>query len=299
MAQINCEQDRVERRLKFSQVHMRPASDNIESNSDRHWYSIWSSGKNITRRYMHSSTQALGVCEVDLHDLWYRLIAVAKVTPAEDAETDRIVAQVVRLRELGPLTHKDSGKEAVMSNGQHLWTDLPFLEEDLYKAWTDGLHTMTPSQRDNLAGFMSRLLGSNACGNGIAPCVLILFRAALETSKESPSTDGPVSEHLLSAVFTWLYWGSFKIWKLSILGAPLITQEARLSAMGSNWGDVGDLATAAGVEEKGFSEKRLRFWIIRLEGIAADVADKDSTLSDKCKRSAAMLSQWDDTMNRG
>ncbi|CEJ82664.1 hypothetical protein VHEMI02713 [[Torrubiella] hemipterigena] len=247
---------------------------------------------------MHSSTQALGVFEVDLHDLWYKLIAIAKVTPAKDAEADRIVAQVVRLRELGPLTHKDTGKETVMSNGQRLWSDLPFLEEDLYKAWTDGLHTMTPSQRENLAGFMTRLVGSNACGDGIASCALRLFRAALETSEESPSTDGPASEYLLSALFTWLYWGSFKIWKLSVFGAPL-TPEARLNAMDSNWGDVGDLGIAAGVEEKGFIEKRLRFWITRLEGIAAHVAEKDSTLSDMCKWSAALLSQWYDTMNRG
>lgn len=296
MSQAQSEQDQVARRLKFSQAHIRPGSDNIDASSDRHWYSIWSFGKGITLRYMKSA-HPIGVFEVDLHDLWHKLIAVAKVTPADDAESDRIVAQVMRLRELGTLVRKETGQRAVVSNGQRMWTDLPFLAQDLRTEWAESLHLMTPEKRDNFAGFTSRLLESGIGGDGIAACALILLRETLETPQTSLSIDEALFANFMSAVFTWLYWGSFKIWKLSVLEPS--AQDPELTATDMHWGDVGELAAAAGVKQKGFSEQRLRFWISRLESIAGELADKNGVLSDKCKRSANMLSQWDETMNQG
>ncbi|PMB70834.1 hypothetical protein BM221_003292 [Beauveria bassiana] len=46
----------------------------------------------------------MGILGIDLHDLWDDLIEIAKITPADEADLDRIVTQhlhVVRTRETG------------------------------------------------------------------------------------------------------------------------------------------------------------------------------------------------------
>ncbi|KAJ4159901.1 uncharacterized protein LMH87_007838 [Akanthomyces muscarius] len=305
----------ISRRENFSKTHFRPSVDKISEGSGRHWYGIWSFAKTITSRYMNGN-QPTAVLDIDLHDLWYKLIQVAKITPADEADADRIVAQVIRIRELGDLcrhaapqdtnidSQKDIRKEvAITSSGARMWTDLPFLVQDLRAAWTNSLYTMTTKECENLSGVTARLSGGNVCGARMTSCALILFQAALETQRPILQHDKPISDgveekiavqDLMPAVFTWLYWGSYKIWQLC--AREPFQVDAELDAMDEHWAEVGELATARGVMEVGFNRERMCFWMNRLKEIAEATQGKDDDFAEKCRWCANLLGQWDCTM---
>ncbi|KAM3466406.1 hypothetical protein MY5147_009036, partial [Beauveria neobassiana] len=191
----------------------------------------------------------IGVCEIDIHDLWYDVIKIAQITPADEANADRIVAQIIRIRELGILerdittTIATSDQEdavikkeiAVTSSGARIWTDLPFLVADLRATWTGSINTMTAKELENLAGITARLAES-----------LESPRRILQSDK--PTREGFAAEttlqELMPAVFIWLYWGSHCIWKLC--SRELLLVDAELSAMDENWAEIGELATRGG-----------------------------------------------------
>lgn len=304
----------ISRREKFSKTHFRPSVDKISNESERHWYGLWSFAKTITSRYMNGNSP-MDVLDIDLHDLWYNLIHVAKMTPADKADADQIVAQIIRIRELGDLcrhaapndtkneSHEDAQKEvAIASNGARMWTDLPFLVRDLRAAWTNSLYTMTTTERENLAGITTRLSTNNVCGARMTACALILFRAALETPRLALQSDKLVNgtkeektiQDLMPAVFIWLYWGGYKIWQLC--AREPFQVDAALDAMDEDWASVGELATARGVTEGGFNQRRMAFWIERLGEIAEATLGKDDDFTEKCKWCGNLLSQWDSTM---
>ncbi|KAJ3493212.1 hypothetical protein NLG97_g4878 [Lecanicillium saksenae] len=307
----------VSRRQEFSRTRFRPSVDNkTHDGSARHWFSIWSFAKNITKRYMNHN-QPIAVFEIDIHDLWYDVIKIAQITPADAANADRIVAQIIRIRELGVLErnittiHAAGDREdavikketAVTSSGAWIWIDLPFLVADLRATWTESIYTMTAKELENLAGFTARLAECNVCGTQTASCALILFRAALESPQRILRSDTPTREgftaettleELMPAVFIWLYWGSHCIWKLC--SQQLLLADAERSAMDENWAAVGELASRGGVSQPGFTRTRMNFWKKRLLEIPGTVRETNAVFADKCIWSASLLGQWDEIM---
>ncbi len=123
--------------------------------------------------------------DINLHDLWYQFIEVAKITGADHPAQDRLVAQVVFACEQGTLTrviplkeasdgvdagqaqsYENTTETAVTEKGK-IWSDLPFLVDDLRDTWKASLRTrqMSVQARCNLAAFTARLIahGYVAC----------------------------------------------------------------------------------------------------------------------------------------
>jgi len=113
--------------------------------------------RSITERYTNSDHD-ISVFEVDLHDLWYMLIQAAKVIPVAEPAADQLASQVLLIRNWGPMSRIRAGDEyepAITSTQQRIWIDLPFLVDDLQRAWSSS--EMTAVESRNLAGFIARL----------------------------------------------------------------------------------------------------------------------------------------------
>ena len=135
--------------------------------------------RDITNRYVDYD-HSIGVFEIDLHDLWYLVIETAKITPTNEASTDRLINQIVYARELGDLSRvvvtgerkSDSQPEeqqdlciesATTSTSGRMWTDLHFLATDMRDVWANSIRKMSPIERENLAGFTARLTALGVC----------------------------------------------------------------------------------------------------------------------------------------
>ncbi|KAB8230229.1 uncharacterized protein BDW43DRAFT_314282 [Aspergillus alliaceus] len=93
-----------------------------------------------------------------LRDLWDELIHAAQALQAPSAEFDRLVTLALEARELGPYVRKKEAgisdevqEEAILPNGQYLWTDLPYLVQEFEDAWAKESMGYTAKERESLA----------------------------------------------------------------------------------------------------------------------------------------------------
>nr|POF01344.1 hypothetical protein CFP56_21292 [Quercus suber] len=208
------------------------------------------------------------------------VIETAKITSAWDVAADQLVTQIVVARQLGRIRRpfprdEDSNseqhgtqqrlhiQEAIMPSGARMWTDLPFLTEDLRSAWFIHVDDMTIVERDNLAGFCSRLSASGVCDPDITSCCLNLFRNSLETPQrmsvhdENITTEygdrAPLSD-FMTAIIAWLWYGSFQILSLYAHNHVSSAESGRYAEYSSR----GQLLTDQGVatEDTGFNMSR-------------------------------------------
>ncbi|KAM4063686.1 hypothetical protein HRG_006812 [Hirsutella rhossiliensis] len=208
--------------------------------------------------------------EESLHDAWDELIHAARIIPAESPEHDRLVNLVLEMREFGLLARAEG--DAVVSNGQRLWTDVPYLAEEIQDSWTQESRGFAVDERQNLAALTAKLCAVGVCSADMARCALWLFREALEThlplTGESPGGDATkVSTslslaHLLPACLAWLNHGNFKLAKLCASGQNLSTSATHSGQRVST--SPGPLAARAGVPQLEFSVERWLFWRRRL-----------------------------------
>ena len=142
------------------------------SNQSTLWSSIREFILNINYRYAQSNEPA--TFQHDIHDLWYMFIRTAQVTDAGSPSQDRHVAQLIYAKELG--TGRRTGQTA--DDTFKLWTDLPYLLEDMREAWEKQSMKLDPTHRRNFAVFTARLLALGVCDSSISWCALWLLRSA-------------------------------------------------------------------------------------------------------------------------
>jgi len=128
---------------------------------------------NINYRYAQSNEPAT-FFQQDIHDLWYMFIRTAQVTDADSPSQDRHVTQLIFAKGLG--TRLRTGQTA--DDTFKLWTDLPYLLEDMREAWEKQSMKLDPTHRRNFAVFTARLLALGVCDSSISWCALWLLRSA-------------------------------------------------------------------------------------------------------------------------
>jgi hypothetical protein len=298
------DEERIQHRAgQHDRDHRRTLDSNKRDNPSNLWWHFRMMIRNISSRFIGTSNP-MGVFEIDLHEAWDTFIEAAKVTPAEDAAADRLVAQVLLARGLGqvsrpqlsPVKGKDGQSEnvtvehAIASSGECMWTDLPFFVTDLRAFWLSSNNTLEKVERTNFAAICGRLSASKICDPDVTCCALILLREALETlyalvDQEYPSAK-PVNDYL-PAVLAWLSNGTYQILALCMRDH---VPDMGVSD-GADWRAGGELMVARGGDTIGFSMLRWQFWSDRLRFLETDETG-DSSMRDQAKRSANMMNRW-------
>jgi hypothetical protein len=241
--------------------------------------------------YTHSSIPITDF-ESSIHDLWYGFIQSASHIEPNHPAQDRLVGLVLHARELGVLKRaRDENidgktikiEEEAVTSGGRIWVDLPFLVDDLKKAWEEAMEPSFPHwKRENLAAFIAKLAGLGLCDNRLAGCGLSVMNKVLEIQRDlvpktpaSPSTLVEASDDdvdgtsdinmpetltvldLISVVKLWLVYAGNKMSQLSNADFDSITWSA----------EPGHLAIADGIIGPGFSKPRFTFWRKRLENL--------------------------------
>ncbi|CAM1501295.1 Fc.00g104570.m01.CDS01 [Cosmosporella sp. VM-42] len=228
----------------------------------------------------------------NLHDAWDELIHAAKSIPSDSSEHDRLVTLVFELRELGILCreHKDEGPEGSRRSAmqllgheyatmplnenscQRLWRDLPYLSQDIQTFWIRESMGLQTAERASLATLTAKLYSCGICPEGLASCVLWLFKEALETERPltapSPGSSSelehspvPLAE-LLPACLEWLNYGNFKLAKMSAdnyLPASIFTENDGFVSFVP-----GPFELEAGIAQEGLTISRWLSWRKRL-----------------------------------
>ncbi|KAK2601638.1 hypothetical protein QQS21_004788 [Conoideocrella luteorostrata] len=207
----------------------------------------------IAQRYFDVAPDLVRI-EENLHDAWDELIHAAKILPAGDAEHDRLITLVHEVRELGDSVRTTQDDVATLSNGKRLWTDLPFLADEIFDSWIKESAVFTSAERASLAVLSSKLCATGICAPEMARCALWLFREALETEKP-----GAHIINMLPACLEWLRHSNIKIVKwCAENSAPLSHKEDKIVT------SPGPLAAGINVLGEGFSVARWLFWRQRL-----------------------------------
>lgn len=223
--------------------------------------------------------------EDSLHDAWDMLVQTSKITPATSPEQDRLVVLVSSTKELGILHRKEKDKmfnedkkAAILSNGQSLWIDLPYLAEEMQRAWVTESTQYTTTERANFAVFSAKLCVVGICETELSPIALWLLKETLEVERPLSmdlEDDLNITENkdvlsvndLLPACFAWLSTANFKLVKLAAQNYdPASSMTIKAGHPIST--DRGILATKAKVTEPGFSLARWVFWRLRLKELS-------------------------------
>ncbi|EFY87267.1 hypothetical protein MAC_06715 [Metarhizium acridum CQMa 102] len=137
-----------------------------------------------------------------------------------------------------------------MPNGQRLWTDLPYLADDLYDFWVKESAKLTDAERASFAAFTSQLCAIGIGTPQLSRCALMLFARALETELPSETL-----ADLLPACQEWLRYSKTKFVKMfseNYCPPPSAADDAAFYAPGP-------LVTDANITQ-GFSVARWLFW---------------------------------------
>ena len=245
--------------------------------------------------------------EENLHDAWDELIHASMVIPPDSSNHDRLVSLVLEVREFGAFSRDRKNKvqleqqaepviispdhgNAIMPNGQRLWSDLPYLSEDFQAFWTNESMGLKPAERAGLATLTAKLCASGVCPGAMAHCALSLFKQASETKRQVTafSSDGTSgSEHspvpltdLLPACLAWLTYGNFKLAKTCVDGYTPVP----ISADNDDWvvTTPSHVTVDKGVEQEEFSISRWLFWRKRFGQLYLHGGKEVSQSARKC-----------------
>jgi hypothetical protein len=203
--------------------------------------------------------------ELDMRDLWHTFIQAARITNADDPAQDRLVSQLLYAHSMGTLRRtatSGNSEEVVTSDGSRIWTDLPYLVQDMREAWGKSME-LSPTHRHNLAAFTARLTALGVRGSDLSVCALWLLRAALETPRRlTRGGDVSVAE-LLPACVAWFQYCNHKLLTLAVNNHVFAEIDPHFS-------EPGELAQNAGVSHLGFSVSRWLFWRQRFKELSRD-----------------------------
>ena len=250
--------------LSSYSAHLRSGIDQEAAKGDNHTLvsTVTSFIYSMSSRYFHVDF-AVELLDNELHDFWYTFIQAAKNTSYGSPTQDRLVFYVLYVREMGVVTRTlpNGDKQEVRSSDGKLWSDLPFLVQDIQTTWINDYLKMSATHRQNLAAFLARLAAVGVCGHSLTGCALWLLRDALETPRRlsdvESGTEVPVVE-LLTAVNMWLLNAPHKL---------VILSDASYNNFSPKISALGELAQGR-VAVGGFSPSRWNFWKERLEQIS-------------------------------
>ncbi|KAF7904197.1 hypothetical protein EAF00_001531 [Botryotinia globosa] len=292
MASLN---DRLKSRSEFHILHKDAIDAELEEagydDSNAFWHKARLFTRTIASRYAQTGlTHPIELYEYDLRELWYMCVQGARLIAADHPAQDRLVSQVLHTREMGVLSRKivdskekrdDPEMEIATTSDGNIWSDLPFLVEEIRAAWA--ISTSIPAaQRHNLSAFVARLASVGVRDPELCLVAIWILRDTLETPR--PLTSGAeATSHdsekrlttiadLLPAAIVWFQYCGHKIETLCILNQNF---ESGLS-------ETGELAKNAQImPNSGFSAARWIFWRDRLEEISRCRNEEVAPLASK------------------
>ena len=259
------------------------------------WHSVRMFTKVIASQYAQGANSDLPKryqYEYDLHELWYWVVQGARYIAANHPAQDRLVSQVLHTREMGVLSRKigppkegeeDQETEIATTSDGKIWSDLPFLVDEVRAAWK--MSTNFPSvERHNLSAFVARLASVGVRDPELGLVAIWILRDTLETprplTRSTEANTGDPEEQLttivdlLPATMAWFLYCGHKIESLCILNQNFESNS-----------ETGELANRANVTPKsGFSVARWTFWRDRLEQISHCEDDEVAPLASKTLR---------------
>ncbi len=144
------------------------------------WLGAWSMVAAINKRLvLQPSDTAMdpALLDYDMHDLWHIYWHNAINTEPDSPKLDRLVLHIIQTREQGH-------EEASTSDGRRIWTDLPFLLQDMTAYWTNECAAMSSSERLSGAQFLALLAAAGTTADdAFCGISLIVLRDALETPR--------------------------------------------------------------------------------------------------------------------
>jgi hypothetical protein len=285
-------------------------------NDNRLWEDVFGLVSSVSSRYTRSDVPSQ-LFEVDMHDLWYLFFQAGMNINGERAEQDRLIVQILYVRELGVLLRKGENMEivgeAVTRDGK-IYKDLPFLVGDMTDYWIRESGGMSTNQRQNFASFLAKLSAAGVADDKLCGCALIILRDTLESTTRlgkgvpSPtvgserqddrrSNEGLSIAELLPAANAWIFYAGHKIIQLSDNSVNMFPVQV---------GMLGELARAEGVipETGGFSPQRWLFWVKRLgeiekrETVGEEEAGVATFARGMMNSMLTMVTSSDSTMTR-
>lgn len=199
------------------------ANEATRGNDNTLWETMASCIRGLNRRFASQSggeERPMEVTVAEIHNVWFIFTLAASHIDADHPAQDRLVRIILWAREMGVVNRVRNGaaEPVITSNGQ-LWSDLPFLVEDIQTAWgaaTSPTDPQAPVKARNLAAGIARLAGLGVCGEALTGCALDIMARALE-DKEGGNTTFTLNQWL-SVIEVWLRYGGDKLFMLADQG---------------------------------------------------------------------------------
>jgi hypothetical protein len=263
------------------------------------WRNIRMFTKTISSHYLRGANSDLPKkyrYELDMHELWYWVAQAARYIAADHPAQDRLVAQVQHVREMGNLSRRnETGEEEIATTSDgNIWSDLPFLVEEVQSAWKAS-GTLPSVERHNLSAFVARLASVGVRDPDLGVVALWVLRDTLETDrslKSSPSVSNDENPEasvadLLPAANAWFLYCGYKVESLCIQ-----TQNYDSDA------ETGELVRKANITaNSGFSVARWKFWRDRLEEICQCEDQEVAQLAEKMRKTMQYWGERIEGMN--
>ncbi|KAB5511573.1 hypothetical protein GE09DRAFT_1047543 [Coniochaeta sp. 2T2.1] len=271
------------------------------------WESAWSLVASINCRLLGSDPAPdPALLDVDMHDLWHMYWHGAINTAPGSPKLYRLALSIIQIREQGVLIRgsephsfkgsptapdqysEDETSLARTSDSARIWTDLPFLVEDMTAHWTNSHATLSSAQRLSGAQFLSHMAAAGAVeDDALCGIALIVLREALETPRQlgrvtATERDRARCLHdltvadLLPSANAWLFTTGRKLVQLS---------DDEWSESPADVGALGELVGGGGAvygnsfkdvpARGGFSPQRWMWWLRRLEEITTLAEQND------------------------
>ncbi|KAH8427662.1 uncharacterized protein LDX57_005373 [Aspergillus melleus] len=110
--------------------------------------------------------------EQPMRKTWRHFLELAKESTYPHCFGKRdLILMILQFKQLGTITRlkegggssEDREEEAIFPNGQHLWTDLPYLVEGIHTYWADEVCKLRPPELEWLSNWTSRLPSVGIC----------------------------------------------------------------------------------------------------------------------------------------
>jgi hypothetical protein len=271
------------------------------------WQSVRMFTKVIASQYAKGANSDLPKryrYEYDLHELWYWVVQGARYIAADHPAQDRLVSQVLHIREMGVLSRKmeppkegevDQETEIATTADGNIWSDLPFLVHEVRAAWKMSTN-LPPIERHNLSAFVARLASVGVRDPELGLVAIWILRDTLETPRpltrgREAGTSGSEEQltiaDLLPATLAWFLYCGHKIESLCILNQDFESHS-----------ETGELAKRADVTpNSGFSVARWTFWRDQLEEISRCEDEEIAPLASKTWRTMKAWGERIEAMN--
>jgi hypothetical protein len=287
--------DAIANRMRISAIAREDREQLVLQDGDGNmmWQSAWSMMSSINSRFAAADSVSApdpALLDIDMHDLWHTYWHGAVNTAPDSPKLDRLALQIIQSREQGTLAvTTNSGNlgiaaaVAVTSEGYRIWTDLPFLVQDMTAHWIHNCAVMSSAERLSGAQFLALLAAAGtAADDALCGIALVVLREALETPRglghltaRGPDPNRQLQDlsiaDLLPPTNAWIFTAGRKLVQLS---------DVKWKRCPADVGKLGELVLAQSATtdptfadvalptHEGFSPQRWTWWLRRLEQLA-------------------------------